>query len=66
MKADDSGRVLDLVAAVQRIESGHRSRLVLSAGDAAYAGNAAVLPVEVSANPVKPDVLVLPVVSGGF
>jgi hypothetical protein len=55
---------IELPGVVQRIEAGHRIRLVLAASDAAYAGNAAVLPVTVSANPKKPDVLVLPVTSG--
>jgi hypothetical protein len=37
---------------------------VLAASDAAYAGNAAVLPVSVTADPDNPAVLTLPVVSG--
>jgi hypothetical protein len=37
---------------------------VLAASDAAYAGNAAVLPVTVTADPANPAVLTLPVRSG--
>jgi predicted acyl esterase len=55
---------IELPGVVQRWEAGHRVRLVLAASDAAYAGNAAVLPVSVSADPDDPAVLTLPVVSG--
>jgi ABC-2 type transport system ATP-binding protein len=55
---------IELPAVAQRWAKGHRLRLVLAASDAAYAGNAAVLPVSVTADPTEPDVLRLPVVSG--
>jgi ABC-2 type transport system ATP-binding protein len=55
---------IELPAVVQRWAEGHRARLVLAASDAAYAGNAAVLPVSVTADPDNPAVLTLPVVSG--
>ena len=60
--ADVTQRVhIELPGVVQRIAKGHRLRLVLAASDAAYAGNAAVLPVTVTANPLSPAVLTLPV-----
>ena len=63
--ADVTKRVhIELPGVVQRIAQGHRLRLVLAASDAAYAGNAAVLPVTVTANPASPAVLTLPVRSG--
>jgi ABC-2 type transport system ATP-binding protein len=55
---------IELPGVVQRWAEGHRLRLVLAASDAAYAGNAAVLPVSVTADPDDPAVLTLPVVSG--
>ena len=43
--ADVTERVhIELPGVVQRIQKGHRVRLVLAASDAAYAGNAAVAP----------------------
>ncbi len=63
--ADVTRRVhVVLPGVVQRIAAGHRLRLVLAASDAAYAGNTAVLPVTVAADPASPDVLTLPLVSG--
>jgi ABC-2 type transport system ATP-binding protein len=63
--ADVTKRVhIELPGVVQRIAAGHRIRLVLAASDAAYAGNAAVLPVTVTADPTRPAVLTLPVRSG--
>jgi predicted acyl esterase len=55
---------IELPGVVQQVAAGHRIRLVLAASDAAYAGNTAVLPVTVTADPRKPAVLSLPVVSG--
>jgi ABC-2 type transport system ATP-binding protein len=55
---------IELPGVVQRWAPGHRVRLVLAASDAAYAGNAAVLPVSVTADRDDPAVLTLPVVSG--
>jgi predicted acyl esterase len=55
---------IELPGVVQRIAAGHRLRLVLAASDAAYAGNAAVLPVTVAADPTRPAVLTLPLRSG--
>jgi ABC-2 type transport system ATP-binding protein len=55
---------IELPGVVQRWRTGHRVRLVLAASDAAYAGNAGVLPVSVTADPSDPAVLRLPVVSG--
>lgn len=49
--ADVTHRVrIELPGVVQRFEKGHRIRLVLAASDAAYAGNAGVLPVTVAAD----------------
>lgn len=63
--ADVTQRVrIELPGVVQRFEKGHRIRLVLAASDAAYAGNAGVLPVTVTADRKNPAVLTLPVVSG--
>lgn len=55
---------IELPGTVQRWPAGHRIRLVLAASDAAYAGNAAVLPVTVRPNPLQPSVLRLPVAHG--
>src|SRR3989440_8053013 len=46
---------------VKRWPAGHRIRLLLAASDAAYAGNATVLPVTVPTDPRSPAVLRLPV-----
>ena len=63
--ADVTKRVhIELPGVVQRIPQGHRVRLVLAASDAAYAGNAAVLPVTVTADLRNPAVLTLPLRSG--
>ena len=63
--ADVTKRVhIELPGVVQRIPQGHRVRLVLAASDSAYAGNAAVLPVTVTADPRNPAVLTLPLRSG--
>jgi putative CocE/NonD family hydrolase len=53
---------IQLPGTVTRWPAGHRIRLVLAASDAAYAGNTAVLPVTVPADPGAPPVLRLPVV----
>ena len=55
---------IELPGVVQRFDKGHRIRVVLTASDAAYAGNTAVLPVTVRAVRKDPAVLTLPVVSG--
>ncbi|MGH8892734.1 MAG: CocE/NonD family hydrolase [Actinomycetes bacterium] len=55
---------IELPGVAQRWQKGHRLRLVLAASDAAYAGNASVLPVTVASDPSNPAVLTLPVVSG--
>jgi ABC-2 type transport system ATP-binding protein len=55
---------IELPGVAQRFAKGHRLRLVLAASDAAYAGNNAVLPVTVTADPADPDVLRVPVASG--
>jgi predicted acyl esterase len=55
---------IELPGVVQRWSTGHRIQLVLAASDAAYAGNAAVLPVTVTSDPSHPGVLTLPVLSG--
>jgi predicted acyl esterase len=55
---------IQLPGVVQRWATGHRIQLVLAASDAAYAGNAAVLPVTVTSDPGHPGVLTLPVLSG--
>jgi hypothetical protein len=55
---------IELPGVVQRWGTGHRIQLVLAASDAAYAGNAAVLPVTVTSDPSHPGVLTLPVLSG--
>jgi predicted acyl esterase len=53
---------IQLPGIVKRWPAGHRIRLVLAASDAAYAGNTAVLPVTVRADPRAPAVLRLPVI----
>ncbi|WP_211588530.1 CocE/NonD family hydrolase [Allorhizocola rhizosphaerae] len=55
---------IELPGIAQRWPAGHRIRLVLAASDAAYAGNATVLPVTVRLGPDRPGVLHLPVVGG--
>jgi len=52
---------IELPGIVHRWPAGHRLRLVLAASDAAYAGNASVLPVTVRADPGTPSVLRVPV-----
>jgi ABC-2 type transport system ATP-binding protein len=52
---------IQLPGIVKRWPAGHRIRLVLAASDAAYAGNATVLPVTVRTDPRTPAVLRLPV-----
>ncbi|MGH3712226.1 MAG: alpha/beta fold hydrolase [Micromonosporaceae bacterium] len=54
---------IELPGVVHKFAAGHRIQVVLAAGDAAYAGNAAAHPVTVRTSPLDPGVLRLPVVS---
>ena len=51
---------IELPGVAQRFPAGHRIRLVLAGGDAAYAGNAVAQPVSVLTGPVAPSTLRLP------
>jgi predicted acyl esterase len=51
---------IELPGVVQRFPAGHRIRVVLSASDSAYAGNAAAQTVTVKTGPRAPSVLRLP------
>jgi predicted acyl esterase len=55
---------VQLPGVVQRIRAGHRIRVVLAAGDSAYAGNTLVQPVTVRTSAQHPSVLRLPLSSG--
>ena len=50
---------------VHRFAAGHRLRLVVAAGDAAYRGAALPGPVAITTDPVQPGSLRVPVVAGG-
>jgi predicted acyl esterase len=51
---------VELPGVVQRFPAGHRIRLVVAAGDAAYAGNAAPQPVTITTSPSAPTSLAMP------
>jgi len=53
---------IELPGIVHRIEAGHRLQLVLASTDAGYKNAYAVQPVTVTANPLSPAVLQVPVV----
>jgi ABC-2 type transport system ATP-binding protein len=53
---------IELPGIVHRVPAGHRLRLVLASTDAAYKNAYAVQPVTVTANPLAPAVLRVPVV----
>jgi ABC-2 type transport system ATP-binding protein len=53
---------IELPGIVHRVPAGHRLRLVLASTDAAYQSAYAVQPVTVTANPLAPAVLRIPVV----
>ncbi|MGH3648197.1 MAG: CocE/NonD family hydrolase [Micromonosporaceae bacterium] len=53
---------IELPGVVHQFAAGHRIRVVLAAGDAAYAGNTLAHPVTVRTSPLEPGVLRLPVV----
>jgi ABC-2 type transport system ATP-binding protein len=53
-----------LPGVAQQFPAGHRIRLVVAAGDAAYRGNAAAHPVTVRTSPSAPSVLRMPLTTG--
>ena len=53
-----------LPGVAQRFPAGHRIRLVVAAGDAAYRGNAVAHPVTVRTSPSAPSVLRMPLTTG--
>ena len=57
---------VELPGVVQRIEAGHRIRVVLAASDAAYAGNTVPQPVTVTTSPRRPSLLRLPLSTGAL
>ena len=54
---------IELPAVAQQFAAGHRIRLVLAAGDAAYANNAVAQPVTVLTSPAAPGTLSLPLLA---
>ena len=55
---------IELPGVAQRFAAGHRLRVVLAAGDLAYAGNTVAQPVTVRTGPGTPGTLELPLASG--
>ena len=55
---------IELPGVAQRFAAGHRLRVVLAAGDLAYAGNTVAQPVTVRTGPGTPGTLELPLAGG--